>query len=57
MATTNDAGGPWLVASDSSVFYLGDASFYGSTGGLRLNFPITGMVAHSGQQGLLAGGQ
>ena len=38
-------GGYWLVASDGGVFSFGDATFYGSTGALRLNAPIVGMAA------------
>jgi hypothetical protein len=33
-----------MVASDGGVFSFGDAAFYGSTGGIRLNRPIVGMV-------------
>jgi outer membrane protein assembly factor BamB len=36
--------GYWLVASDGGIFSFGDASFYGSTGSLRLNRPIVGMA-------------
>ena len=37
--------GYWLVAADGGIFTFGDAPFYGSTGGLRLNQPIVGMAA------------
>ena len=40
-----DGGGYWLVGSDGGIFGFGDAAFYGSTGALRLNAPIVGMVA------------
>ena len=30
------------MASDGGIFSFGDAGFYGSAGGLRLNWPITG---------------
>ena len=40
-----DSKGYWLVASDGGVFSFGDASFYGSTGGDRLNKPIVGIAA------------
>jgi len=40
-----DGSGYWLVASDGGVFAF-DADFRGSTGGVRLNRPIVGMVAH-----------
>jgi len=32
------------VASDGGIFAFGDAGFYGSTGSLTLNKPITGMT-------------
>ena len=44
MAATTDGNGYWLVASDGGIFSYGDATFYGSTGGLRLNKPIVGMA-------------
>ena len=37
--------GYWLVAEDGGVFAFGDAGFFGSTGGIRLNSPIVGMAA------------
>jgi hypothetical protein len=43
-----DAGGAegyWLVASDGGIFAYGDARFFGSTGGMRLNQPVVGMAA------------
>jgi len=43
-ATTPDAHGYWLVASDGGVFSYGDAHFFGSTGNLVLNKPIVGMA-------------
>ena len=36
--------GYWLVASDGGIFSYGDATFYGSTGSLKLNQPIVGMT-------------
>ena len=33
------------MASDGGIFNYGDAAFYGSTGGLRLNKPVVGMAA------------
>jgi hypothetical protein len=44
MASTNDGGGYWLVASDGGLFSYGDAQFFGSTGNLHLNMPIVGMA-------------
>jgi SpoIID/LytB domain protein len=38
-------GGYWMVASDGGIFSFGNANFYGSTGGMRLNQPIVGMAA------------
>ena len=44
-----DGRGDWLVASDGGIFAYGDAQFYGSTGSLKLNKPIIGMVpTHDG---------
>ncbi len=37
--------GYWLVAADGGIFSYGDATFYGSTGGMHLNQPIVGMAA------------
>jgi lysophospholipase L1-like esterase len=45
MSATSSGQGYWLVAADGGVFSFGDASFYGSTGGLRLNQPIVAMSA------------
>ena len=44
MAATPDDRGYWLVASDGGIFSYGDATFYGSTGGIHLNQPIVGMA-------------
>ena len=33
------------MASDGGIFSFGDAEFFGSTGGIRLNKPIVGMAA------------
>src|SRR5204863_163435 len=38
------SAGYWLVASDGGVFNYGDASFFGSTGGLRLAKPVVGIA-------------
>ena len=45
MATTPDAWGYWLVASDGGVFSYGDAGFSGSAGGTPLNKPVVGMAS------------
>ena len=39
--------GYWVVAADGGIFSFGEAQFYGSTGGIRLNSPILGMAATS----------
>ena len=36
--------GYWLVGSDGGIFTFGSALFYGSTGGLRLQRPVVGIV-------------
>jgi len=36
--------GYWFVAGDGGIFSYGDASFFGSTGNMRLNQPIVGMA-------------
>jgi hypothetical protein len=45
MAATPSGDGYWLVASDGGVFSFGDAPFFGSMGGSRLNAPVVGMAA------------
>ena len=37
-------GGYWIDAADGGVFSFGNAQFYGSTGGIRLNQPVVGMA-------------
>ena len=46
-ATPNakSAAGYWVLGADGGVFSFGNAPFYGSTGGIRLNKPIVGMAA------------
>jgi hypothetical protein len=44
-AASSFAQGYWLAASDGGIFPFGDATFYGSTGAIRLNQPIIGMAA------------
>ncbi len=36
--------GYWLVGSDGGIFTFGSAGFYGSTGSLRLQRPVVGVV-------------
>ncbi|MDQ1569192.1 MAG: hypothetical protein QOF96_4072 [Actinomycetota bacterium] len=43
-AAAASPSGCWLVASDGGIFAFGDAKFYGSTGAIKLNKPITGMA-------------
>lgn len=44
VATVPGKDGYWMVASDGGVFSFGDAAFYGSTGAIRLNKPIVGIL-------------
>ncbi len=44
-------GGYWINASDGGVFSFGNAQFYGSTGGMRLNQPVVAMAATHGAAG------
>ncbi|HVX23203.1 MAG TPA: PE-PPE domain-containing protein [Acidimicrobiales bacterium] len=39
------AGNGWVLGANGGVFALGDAQFYGSMGGSRLNQPAVGMAA------------
>ena len=43
-ASTPTGRGHWQAGADGGVFALGDAMFFGSTGGLILNQPIVGMA-------------
>jgi hypothetical protein len=45
MARSTSGNGYWLVARDGGIFAFGDAGFYGSTGGIKLNQPVNGMAA------------
>ena len=42
--STNTNHGYWLVGSDGGIFTFGSAQFYGSTGSLRLQRPVVGIV-------------
>jgi hypothetical protein len=44
-ASTASHQGYWLAGADGGIFTFGDAGFYGSAGGIRLNAPIVGMAA------------
>jgi hypothetical protein len=50
-AANRDGRGYWVTADDGGVFSLGNAKFYGSTGGLRLNAPVRSMRATSTGRG------
>jgi len=45
VARTVTGQGAWVTASDGGVFSVGDAQFYGSMGGIRLNRPVVGIAA------------
>jgi ribosomal protein L24E len=45
MAASPTGRGYWLVAADGGIFSFGDAGFFGSTGAITLNQPITAMAA------------
>jgi hypothetical protein len=47
----NPVPGYWEVASDGGVFSFGNAGFFGSTGGLRLNRPVDGIGATPDSRG------
>jgi SpoIID/LytB domain protein len=52
--TNNPSGGLsgyWVAAPDGGIFTFGEAGFFGSTGGIRLNRPIVGMAATTGGEG------
>ncbi len=44
VASTANGRGYWLVASDGGVFTFGNAGFFGSLAGHRLNAPIVGLL-------------
>ena len=41
---SNATSGYWLVASDGGIFTFGNAGYYGSMGGIKLNAPVVGMA-------------
>jgi hypothetical protein len=50
-ALTDYTHGYWLVGSDGGVFSFGSAQFYGSTGSIKLNKPVVGIVATADRGG------
>src|SRR5437660_6417454 len=44
-------GGYWIAGADGGVFSFGNASFFGSAGGVRLARPVVGMAATPSRQG------
>ncbi len=47
IAASATGNGYWMVAGDGGIFAFGDAPFFGSMGGTRLNRPMVGMAASS----------
>ena len=45
------AHGYWLVGSDGGIFTFGSAQFYGSTGSLKLQRPVVGIVPTADRAG------
>ena len=45
VGTSGDVGGYWVNAADGGVFSFGNAQFYGSTGGMRLNQPVVAIAS------------
>jgi len=43
--SSGGVGGYWINASDGGVFSFGNAQFYGSTGGMRLNQPVVAIAS------------
>ena len=51
IGSTPDGQGYWMAASDGGIFSFGDAGFYGSTGSIQLNAPITGVQSSPSGRG------
>ncbi|MFZ0252052.1 MAG: right-handed parallel beta-helix repeat-containing protein [Acidimicrobiales bacterium] len=49
--TPAPGSGYWQVAADGGVFSYGAASYFGSTGGIKLNKPVVGMAPTQDQGG------
>jgi hypothetical protein len=49
--TFTGAQGYWLDATDGGIFTYANNTFFGSTGGLKLNMPMVGMAATADGQG------
>ncbi len=45
VARTPTALGGWVASADGGVYTYGDARFYGSMGGVKLNQPVVGIAA------------
>jgi photosystem II stability/assembly factor-like uncharacterized protein len=45
MAATPDGQGYWIASPDGTIYSYGEATFYGSMGGLPLTQPIVGMAS------------
>ena len=51
IAATASGGGYWLLGRDGGIFSFGDASFFGSTGGMTLNQPVVDMAPTASGRG------
>jgi SpoIID/LytB domain protein len=45
VGASGGVGGYWINAADGGVFSFGNAQFFGSTGGKRLNAPVVGLAS------------
>ena len=51
MVATVSGNGYWIIDSDGGVFSYGDATFYGSAGGLKLQAQVVGAARTSDGRG------
>lgn len=51
IATTVSGNGYWLASTTGDVYTIGDATFFGSLGGTRLNRPIVGITVTPSARG------